>query len=306
MSVDSTRDLLVPGTAVPAGGRALPARLWLRIPVVVRAIVVGLFVLVGGNFLPQGLIGANFTSPAVPWSAVLIAGYLWLYWRYVGGRWWPASTSESRRRDLRAAPLSAQLWGWSLVAGISGIAALTTLSYTLARLLPLGLGLPDALLNLPPLTLVTIVVTISVMAGIVEEAAFRGYMQGRIERRHGPVAAILVVSIVFALAHFPTSLAAIPRMCLILIASTGYGILAYLTRSILPGVILHAAGDIFSFGLLWLSVRGAAVPSHAPTRGLSNPMFWVNGLETIVLAILTVWAFRRLAAAARAERRKPA
>jgi len=178
------------------------------------------------------------------------------------------------------------------------------LSYALARVAPIGQGLPDVLTTLPPLTLATIVVTISVMAGIVEEVAFRGYMQGRIERRHGPVAAIFVVSVVFALAHFPTSLAAVPRMSLILIASVGYGILAYLTRSILPGLILHAAHDIVGFSLLWYSVRGASVPSQSPVPGLSNPMFWVNGVETIVLGVLTVWAFRRLAAASRAVSRQ--
>jgi membrane protease YdiL (CAAX protease family) len=40
-------------------------------------------------------------------------------------------------------------------------------------------------------------------------------------------------------------------MGLIVIASVGYGILAYLTGSILPGAVLHASGDIMSFGLLW-------------------------------------------------------
>jgi hypothetical protein len=34
------------------------------------------------------------------------------------------------------------------------------------------------------------VITVSVMAGIVEEAAFRGYMQSPLERRYGPAAAI--------------------------------------------------------------------------------------------------------------------
>ena len=42
----------------------------------------------------------------------------------------------------------------------------------------------------------------SIVAGVVEEASFRGYMQGPIERRHGPVVAILVTGSVFGFAHF--------------------------------------------------------------------------------------------------------
>lgn len=39
------------------------------------------------------------------------------------------------------------------------------------------------------------------VAGIVEEAAFRGYMQAPIERRDGLVVAILITGSMFALAH---------------------------------------------------------------------------------------------------------
>jgi membrane protease YdiL (CAAX protease family) len=278
---------------------------WKRVPVVVRAVIIGFVVLLAGNVLPQGLIAANLKSPASPWSAAPIAVYLWLYWQYVGGRWRPRSTSVARHRDLRAVPLSAVLWRWSLVAGALGIAALTTLTYALGRLVPLGLDFPEVFQQLPLVTLVTLVATISLMAGVVEEAAFRGYMQSRIERRYGPVVAILVVSVFFVLAHLPTSLAALPRMCLILIASVGYGILAYLSGSILPGLVLHAAGDIVGFGLLWLSLRGTSVTSDSPVPALNSPVLWANVAETVVLGILTVWAFRRLATASREGYRQP-
>ena len=38
--------------------------------------------------------------------------------------------------------------------------------------------------------------------GVSEEAGFRGYMQGPLMRRYGPVVAVLVVSVVFWVAHF--------------------------------------------------------------------------------------------------------
>ncbi len=279
------------------GGRSFPARLWAGLPAVFQAVLVGLLVLVAGNFLPQGLFLANVRTPAAPWSAVPIALWLWLYWQYVGGRGWPRSTSAVRGRDLRAVSLSPRLWRWSLLTGALGVAALTALTYALGRLMPLGLDFPAPLETLPPVTLATLVVVISVMAGLAEEAAFRGYMQSRIERRHGPVVAIAVVSVLFALAHFPTSLAAIPRMGLIVLASVGYGILAYATGSILPGVVLHAAGDVVGFTLLWFARHAAPGAAAASERGLGNPMLWINGLETLALGLLTIWAFRRLAGA---------
>lgn len=285
----------------PNHGPSKPARMWARLPAVAQAVLVGLVVLVAGNFLPQGLFLANFKSPAVPWSAVLIGAWLWLHWQYVSGRGWPRSTSASRRRDLRAAPLSPRVWRWSLLTGALGIATLTALTYALGRLMPLELDFPEALETLPPVTLATLVVMISVMAGMVEEAAFRGYMQSRIERRHGPVVAIAVVSVLFALAHFPASVAAMPRMGLIVLASVGYGILAFVTGSILPGVVLHAAGDVVGFALLWYARHPAPGAAAAGSRGLDNPLFWINGVETLALGVLTLVAFRRLSAALRGE-----
>ena len=42
----------------------------------------------------------------------------------------------------------------------------------------------------------------SLVAGIAEESGFRGYMQGPIEPRHGPVIAFLVTGGLFGFAHF--------------------------------------------------------------------------------------------------------
>ena len=274
---------------------------WVRVPVIVRAVLVGFLVLVAGNFLPQGLYVANLrTAPSVPWSAALIAVWLWLYWQYISGRWWPASTSDVRRRHLRALPLTPQLWRWSMLAGGLAVATIIALTYALSRLRPLGLGFPEQLRQLPPVTMVTLVVTISLMAGIVEEAAFRGYMQSPIERRHGPVIAIAIVSAFFALAHLTGEPVSTPRMALIVIASIVYGFLARLSGSILPGVVLHGVGDIVGFALVWFAARAPA--SQRSTAGFGDPMFRLNVLVTVVLGVAAVWAFRGLGKAATAER----
>jgi hypothetical protein len=67
-------------------------RFWQRIPVVIRAIVLGSFVDAIGVF---AWLGAWALIPA-PWSIVVMGGVLWLYWKYFSGSWWPKSTAEAK------------------------------------------------------------------------------------------------------------------------------------------------------------------------------------------------------------------
>jgi hypothetical protein len=58
-------------------------------------------ILAGGIW--SALLVTNLrSSPAVPWSVPAMALLLWLAWSYLGGSGWPRSTSEARRRYLRA------------------------------------------------------------------------------------------------------------------------------------------------------------------------------------------------------------
>src|SRR6516164_8501687 len=58
-------------------------------------------ILMGGIW--SALLVANLrSSPAVPWSVPVMAFLLWLMWNYLGGKGWPRSTSDARRRYLRA------------------------------------------------------------------------------------------------------------------------------------------------------------------------------------------------------------
>lgn len=63
--------------------------------------------------------------------------------------------------------------------------------------------IPD-LSSIPAFTVWSLLVMAAPVAGLVEEAAFRGYMQGPIERRHG--VAILITGTMFAVAHLDFTL----------------------------------------------------------------------------------------------------
>lgn len=53
-------------------------RLWQRIPVLIRALVLGLLVSLIGVFAWQVIL----VLIPQPWSVVVMGGVLWLYWKY--------------------------------------------------------------------------------------------------------------------------------------------------------------------------------------------------------------------------------
>ena len=178
------------------GGQNKPGNLlllWRRLPIIVRAILSGSVLATVGT-LPWALLSeANLKFlPAVPWSVPLMALYLWLFWRYARGEGWPRSTAEIRKKNLRANSLSADVWGWAIFAGILGLVGLVIFMSVMSRLVRLPQQQAVDSSHIPFVTLFFFLLMGSLVAGVVEEASFRGYMQGPIERRHGSLVAILV------------------------------------------------------------------------------------------------------------------
>jgi hypothetical protein len=90
-------------------------------------------ILAGGIW--SALLVTNLrSSPAVPWSVPAMALLLWLAWSYLGGSGWPRSTSEARRRYLRANRKSGQTYLWAFVAGVLSMVALAGTWIVLFRL----------------------------------------------------------------------------------------------------------------------------------------------------------------------------
>ncbi len=209
--------------------------LWRRLPVAIRAVVLGLLAGSAGT-LPWAWLGTmNLRHlPSVPWGALLMAPYLWLYWRYASGRGWPSSTSAARREMMRARSLSPDVWGMAILAGILGIATSLDLMRLVGRLIVLPHEAAPNLGRASGVTILASFVMAALVAGIVEETAFRGYMQGPIERRHGPVAAILVVGVVFGLAHGSHSFFTLALLPFYMAVAATYGALAFITDSVLP------------------------------------------------------------------------
>jgi hypothetical protein len=95
--------------------------LWLRVPLLVRAVLIGLAAAMAGTLPWAILMSANTRHlSALPWAVPIMAGYLWLYWRYARGDGWPQSTAATRRANSRANRLPDDVWGLALLAGILG------------------------------------------------------------------------------------------------------------------------------------------------------------------------------------------
>ena len=255
---------------------------------ILAAIGIGVLVLLAGN-LPFNVLRAwNLNvGVAVPWAVLPAALYLWAYWRFIGGRWGPAGSAAARRQNLRANTLSLRVWGASLAAGLVGFGSLVALLAFAARLVHLPASSPIVTPpDMPVVTALSLIVMASIVAGVTEEAAFRGYMQGPIERRYGLAIAILVSGTLFGLLHFPTHPADVLWMLPYYIAvSAVYGGLTWAANSILPALVLHVVGDIVVLIRWWLTGRpewqiGSALP----------PLVWESGIDTqfVLTAIASV------------------
>ena len=188
--------------------------------------------------------------PDLPWAAVTTITYLALLMAWLNGTGWPRRTAAWRHRHLR-------LWPERGVAGaaaasgeasrlkaaapiVAGWGALTVLWILVSR----PAEPPD--LSAYPTTAyrVSIFLVGALVSGVVEEAAFRGYMQRGLEA-FGAERAVLITSVVFTLLHgvhgLGTLLLVGPGF---FVVSVLYGVIALRTGTVIPGMLLHTLGDL--------------------------------------------------------------
>ncbi len=288
------------------------AQLWCRLPVIVRAVVAGLGVAALGTVPWARLISANVRHlSGIPWSVPIMVGYLALYWSYfVRGAGWPRSTSGTRRTTARAKSVRDEAWGIALLAGILGLVSILLLQGVMSRLvrLPAQRDLDPS--QFPAATVFLWVVMSAVVAGVVEETAFRGYLQRPIEQRHGPVVAILITGALFGFAHFSHPDVGLALLPYYVAVAAVYGSLAYFTDSTLPSMTLHMGGNIFSAFDLFARGRSEWQLSTAQPKLIwetgPDAAFIGNVVAFIMVSALTVCAFAGLARAAQVERVAPA
>jgi membrane protease YdiL (CAAX protease family) len=223
--------------------RAQAMALWKKLPVVITAPIIAFIVLnIGSTATVLPLIGNVKFQPEIPWALPATLLILAAFWFYFTGRGFPASTQAARRNATREKQLPGAIWRAVIPALIFSLIATTSLRLILPSLLPVDP--PSVAFDLGPYPLVTVIgllLSIAISAGVVEEVAFRGYLQKNLEDAYGLVPAILLTGVAFWFAHADkVSLSHLPFH---LLSSIFLGLVAYFTRSLLPSIVGHALGD---------------------------------------------------------------
>jgi membrane protease YdiL (CAAX protease family) len=189
------------------------------------------------------------------------------------------------------------VWLVALPAGLLGFGTILALLAVIARLVRLPAGDPIVIAaGMPVATMLALLVMQSVVAGVTEEFAFRGYMQSIITRRFGVAVAIVASGALFGLVHFPNHPGDVLLMMPYYIAvSAVYGGLTWAADSIWPAVVLHSTGDVVVLTRWWLTglpewQLSVTMPRLVWDSGI-DASFAVTVLIAILLAILTAWSY---------------
>ena len=256
-------------------------KIWQRIPAAIRGPVLGILVLLLGVQPMAILISVNLqVASFIPWSVIPGILYLWLFWSYLNGMGPPRSTSESRRQLLRANPLPANDRPLVILASLSLgvlIACFALIAFAAREVTLEELGMVQQVLASSPFTAIGLIFLVALFSGVIEEAAFRGYMQVSLEQAYHPIVAIVLVALAFALVH-PQPLAFI---VVFMVGATGWSILAYVCDSIKPLIIVHAAVDFLI--LLWAYFFPQALSSLLDLNILQT------GLTGTIISIFILW-----------------
>jgi membrane protease YdiL (CAAX protease family) len=216
--------------------------------------------------------------PDVPWSPLVGLLLLWLYWRYLGGAGWPRSTSAYRRRMRRANPIPRSQVPLAVTAATTGylfVLAAIELAFRLSDLPPGALRMMPT--GVPWWTSASILLVLSLVAGVTEEVGFRGYAQKPIEEAEVPALAIVLSALLFTLVHAGKSWFLVQALPMF-VAAIWYGYLTYAARSIYPMVALHTMVNVALF--LRYEILKGKLPESIHHAGFS-PDFWINaGLAT--------------------------
>jgi membrane protease YdiL (CAAX protease family) len=251
-------------------------KFWDRMPLILKAIVSGFFVSSVGVAVWEALL-TGWLSPVI---ILPMIPALWIFWKFYSGDWGSKSRAAIKKENFRLTRLQPSVWKWGIAGALLFVIIVQSSFVITFRLFDFPAARFTAdykqLDTIPLASAFIIIVMSSVVAAIVEETGFRGYMQQPLERKYGPVTAILITSVIFTAIHLSHTWARqiAPQ---IFFASMLLGILAYKTNSLIPGIIGHAILDIFDYSFWWTDLLG----------GFSKQTIFNTGIDLH----FTVWTF---------------
>jgi len=259
-------------------------RLWSRLPVLVRAILLGSLISIFGIFI--WTLMASFIP--MPWAFVFMAGALILYIKYFSGSWKPLNTQAFRKLHFRRTHLSLKSWPLAII-GIILIVLIEQSSLVITfRLMefPAEMFIQEySFLQTSPTWIAwLVIIMISAVAAICEEIGFRGYMQLPLENKYGPITAISIVSVIFVLVHLHQAWSG-PIIIQLFLISVLFGTMAYVTKSLIPGIIAHFIMDVCNFSFWWSDLGYQFNKSTIMETGIDT--HFIGWIVAFIVAIIS-------------------
>ena len=257
---------------------------WRWLPVLVRAPIVAFVVLnIGTTAGVLPLLGNTRFLPGVPWSLPATVLVMAAFWYYFTGGGYPAATRAVRQEATRRKSLPWPIWRAVVLPLLLSLVTVTSLRLAMPSILPVEAPkISIDLSSYPVATVIGLLVSLALSAGIAEEVAFRGYLQKPLEEAYGIVPALLLTGFAFWLAH--ADKATLTHLPFHLVASIVLGLSAYLTRSLLPAIIGHAAGDA-----LLLPAYVFHRPAFVWSTLTARPLWESTGAATFAERLQLIW-----------------
>jgi len=274
--------------------------------VIGRSIVVGLLIgMIPANVWLVFFVILKLPVPvAVAAELVFLSIYLW--WARGGG--YPARLRAVRADSFRVRPLSGAQWAWGLIAAVSFAVTVHAAIVLLFRFVPYPAsafrqGYDLSFIPTRQLKYLACVVS-ALSAGVCEEIGFRGYMQRPIEKRYGPILAILVSSLFFTLLHLTKGWALLGMVPIVFGAGLLLGTLARTSGTLWFGILGHWFMDIGLFLFWWTQVAGTFHQLLISQTGVDQAFFWectifATALVVVLCAVVMLLRLRNSTQASR-------
>lgn len=252
-----------------------------------------------GQLLAAAAAHPGFSVWVVPAMGLILAlGAAWLKWGP-----WPKTGLEFRRDAARLNRVSMRVFGLAMAAGLATM--LTGFALYVAHRSLGGMGSEAALRfpHAPFIALLPGLVMAGLVAGAVEEVAFRGFMQTVLERRFGIVPAILISGSAWAVFHLNHSYFGEEPLLwpvIFLCVASMLGTIAYRSNSLILGIAVHASFDSAYFIAAGLLAPVAVTPI-AWVRSFASPatLLAFAGVAGMVAIVSWIAFFRATAQRAR-------
>jgi len=240
--------------------------LWMKFPVWLRAILLG----AGVSTLGVGFWVLSVTlTPlyiAIPLTIIFIIFYI----RYFSGTWPLDSTSQFRQMCFRFTGTGTVSMKWSLVASLFLLVflnAMMVLTFRLTEFHPETFKTATFLTSMSPFLAWPLLILASVVAGVCEETGFRGYMQVPMERKYGVIIGITITGLAFVAVHLHQAWAG-GILFQIFLAAIMIGLLAFATKSLVFGIVVHTLFDIVNFSYWWSDLAGTFLYKPVSITGI--------------------------------------